>query len=407
MKSLHYGWVIVGCAFLTLMISNGMTLVGLTAFDKDLIETFGWGKGELKLREFIQFTLAGLLGPFIGALADKYGVRRLMILGMAFLAAGLFAYSYIESLTHIYLIHILLGGTLGCAGLVVNILLVSRWFSAKRGTAIGLALVGTSLGNTLFGAVNGAIIANTSWQEAFRWVALLPLLAIPVIFLLVKELPADKGLAPYGADDAAPAPTNPDELPGMDFGAALRHRNFWALALAAMMTFYAVLGAASHLFLYYTKDGGVPLAKAGGMVGMVFLFGLFGKFIFGYLADHVDPKKVFIGNLAVMFAGSLFLASMNMAYYWPFVILFGFGWGGLYTMIQLLVVDSFGVRCAGRILGAITVLDALGGGLGPWITGVLYDQTGSYQTPFLVIAALVAASLGMALILKPPQAMKA
>jgi MFS family permease len=117
--------------------------------------------------------------------------------------------------------------------------------------------------------------------------------------------------------------------------------------------------------------------------------GLVGKFLFGWLGDVMDRRRVFVMNLAVMFAGSLCLASMSKAAFWPFLVLFGVGWGGLYTMLQLLTVDCFGLKAAGKILGTITLLDAIGGGLGPWVTGVLFDRTGSYAVPFAAVSALI------------------
>ena len=71
------------------------------------------------------------------------------------------------------------------------------------------------------------------------------------------------------------------------------------------------------------------------------------------------------------------------------MVLFGLGWGGLYTMLQLLTIENLGLRAAGKILGTITVLDAIGGGLGIWLTGLLYDRTGSYQLPFAVLVVLI------------------
>ena len=136
---------------------------------------------------------------------------------------------------------------------------------------------------------------------------------------------------------------------------------------------------------------------------MMYVAGLVGKFLFGYLADILDRKMVFVGNVTVMLLGSLCLSSMNPSLFWPFVVLFGFGWGGLYTLLQLLTMDSFGLKAGGKILGTITVLDALGGGLGPWVSGVLFDKTGNYQASFMVVSGLIAVALLIALSLRIPK----
>ena len=97
------------------------------------------------------------------------------------------------------------------------------------------------------------------------------------------------------------------------------------------------------------------------------------------------------------------LATLNPKLVMPALYLFGLGWGGNYTMLQGLVADVFGARSLGRILGGITVLDATGGALGPWVTGALFDVTQSYQLGFSVIVVLIAASLVAILFVRLPE----
>ncbi len=86
---IFYGWIIAVCTMLVLWVSNGLIIPGITAFDPSLLEEFGWSRGTLKFRDLITFALAGRMGPFAGALADRYGVRRFMIFGAALLAVCL------------------------------------------------------------------------------------------------------------------------------------------------------------------------------------------------------------------------------------------------------------------------------------------------------------------------------
>ena len=389
MRRLHYAWVIVACAFVTLAISNGMLLAGLSVFDEQLLSTFGWNRATLKLRDFVTLAVAGLAGPVAGALADRYGVRPLILAGALLLTGGMFAWSRVQSVTDMVLIHVAFGFALATAGLVVNVLLVSRWFHRRRGTAIGLALVGTSLGSTVFPLVNARMLQTMAWPQVFEWLALVPLVLVPIALFLVRERPRDIGRAPLGCETSEARSSSEED--GVSFGQAIRTRAFWTLALGAMMTFYAILGAASHLFLHLRDlDFDLPAAARG--VSLLFAMGLVGKATFGILADHLRPKRVFLLGLASMFVGSLCLASMNASLFWPFILAFGLGWGGLYTVLQLLTLEIFGLRAAGRILGTITVLDAVGGGLGPWVTGALYDRFGDYAVAFGLMSAMIAVS---------------
>lgn len=383
-----YGWIIAGCALLILWVTNGLIIPGITAFDPSLLEEFGWSRGTLKFGGLITLALAGLLGPLAGALADRHGVRRFMIFGAALLAVSLVLYGRIQSAMHMYAIHALFAVVLASCGLIVAIMLVSNWFVARRGTAIGIALVGTSLGGMFFPDFARRLIAEHGWRQAIAMEALFPVGLILILVFLVRNRPSDMGLQPLGGE-ASPAASDSGELPGLDFWPALKTPTFWALAFAAMTTFFSILGFQANLVLHLTVD--MKLTPERGAQGMALLFGmaLIGKFVFGFLADQLNHKAVFLGNIVVMLAGAVLLATMQSALLWPAIFIFGLGWGGLYTLIQLLIVESFGLKAAGKILGTITTFDAIGGGLGIWLTGAIHDWTGSYQAAFVLVSVLI------------------
>jgi MFS family permease len=385
MKRFFYGWAIAASAFFTLLVTNGLTFAGITVFDPAMLKEFGWSRGTLKFRDFLTMALAGVLSPLAGAIADKYGVKWLMAGGAALLAVALVAYGQIGSAAAMYAVHVLFAVVLASCGIVMAVILVSRWFVKKRGTATGLAMVGTSAGGALFPALGGLLVGTYGWRTSLTLYAIFPAALVIVILLLIRERPADMGLEPLGA--AAPGSAG-GPPPGLDYGEAVRTRTFWLIAAAGSMTFYAILGISANLVLHL-RGQGLDLPAAARGLSWMFIMGLVGKFLFGYLADLFDHKRVLLVNLAIMFAGSLALASMQMRLFWPFVILFGLGWGGIYTLLQLLTMDAFGLKAAGRVLGTRTVMDAVGGGLGPWVTGWLFDRTGSYQVPFLVVSALI------------------
>ena len=395
-----YGWYIALVAMLTLLVSNGMTITGMTIFDPAILQEFGWSRGDLKLRDLLQLGLSGLLAPFVGSLADRMSVRKLMMAGLMLLSLCLAAYSQMTSLTHLYVINVGIALVLALAGLVLNVLIVSRWFVRKRGTALGMTLVGTSLGGIVFPRMGAVLLRTHTWRETMLMEAVIPLVVMAILALVTRDSPYEMGLQPLGAMGA---PGSTQVVGGMEYQDAIRTRTFWILTFCAMTTFYCILAAQAHMVLHL-KGMGWPLEKAAGGVGILFTMGLVGKFVIGYLADKLERRVVFLTNISIMLVGALCLASMKEELLWPFILVFGLGWGGLYTMLQLTCMDSFGTRAGGKILGTITVLDAIGGGLGIWITGVLFDRSKSYESAFTLIAVLVFLAFLAALALQNPQA---
>lgn len=396
----YYPWLMALMGMLVLLVSNGLTITGLTAFDESLLKEFGWTRSELKLRDLITLVLAGWMSPFMGALIDRVGPRRLILGGLALLAALYFAYAHVLSLAHLYWIHVGFAAVLVAAGLNVSVIFVSQWFVTHRGTAIGIALVGTSLGGMLFPKLGVHLMQTMDWRAALLWETAVPMAFLVIAFLFARS-PRPGGIQPWGADKAAadaisgkPVTT---QLADLGYAQAMRTRTFWVLAFVAMTTFFSIMAVSANLFLHM-RDLGFEPAKAGNALGLMFGLAMVGKFLFGFLADVLPAKRVFLLNLAIMAAGAVILATMRADLIWYSLALFGLGWGGLYTMIQLLAVNAFGLSAAGKILGTITLLDATTAGLGIWVTAKIFDVTKSYHIAFslicvLIVLALLAATL--------------
>ncbi|WP_293714084.1 MFS transporter [Stenotrophomonas sp. UBA7606] len=396
----YYPWLMAVMGMLVLLVSNGLTVTGLTAFDESLLKDFGWTRSELKLRDLITLVLAGWMAPFLGALIDKVGPRKLILAGIALLAALYAAYAHIHSLAHLYWIHVGFAAVLVAGGLNVAVIFVSQWFATHRGTAIGIALVGTSLGGMVFPKLGVQLMQSMDWRAALLWETAIPLVFLVLAFLFVRS-PRPGGIQPWGADTlaakAAAGKPAAASLPDLNYQQAMRTRTFWVLAFVAMTTFFSIMAVASNLFLHM-RDLGFEPATAGNGLGLMFGLAMVGKFLFGFLADVLPPKRVFLVNLAIMAAGAVILATLRADLIWYSLALFGLGWGGLYTMIQLLAVNAFGLSAAGKILGTITLLDATTAGLGIWVTAKIFDLTKSYHVAFslicgLIVLALLAATL--------------
>jgi len=241
-------------------------------------------------------------------------------------------------------------------------------------------------------------IERAGWRGAAYYVSIMPLLLLPLILFALKEWPRKLGLEPYGVASAAPgAGAKPALAPELSYADILSRPAFWCIGIAAFATFYSILAVSLNLFLH-TKDLGIDARDAAKYFVPLFIGGLVGKLLSGFLSDWFGRKSTWLIFLGLMLAGALFLLTNNQQWLFASVACFGLGWGGNYTLLQAITADAFGTRSLGRVMGAITVLDASGGAVGPWITGMIYDRNGSYIVAFWVIAALIALAIVMAML---------
>lgn len=378
-----YPWVIAGVGLLILLVSNGLTATAISAFDRALLDEFHWSRGDLKFRDFVNFACVAMLAPLGGMLVDKLGVKPVLLIGCVALAIAYFAYSRLTSLHEMYWIHAGFAIALLGIGTTVVIILISAWFVQKRGLAIGIALTGTSLGGIVLTGSNVSLIEKYGWRQSFLIDAMLPIILGVIILLVVRSTPQEMGGRAIGQHGSEDLRGN-----GLTLRQAMGTRSFWAIGLSGMATYYSILALLNHLFLY-TTDLGYDAHTAARSIQLLLIVAMAGKLINGFLADVIDRHRVFLGCLVIMFIGVAMLASMQKSILWAAVVVIGAGWGGLFTLYNMLAVNNFGLKSIGKINGLISTLESLGGGLGIWLTGVLYDRYGSYQVGFEVIAGLV------------------
>ena len=405
----NYRWIILAVCFFTITFTNGLTLGGLVVFDRELLNYLTEVTGEevlrqdLKLKDAITLWSTAVFAFLAGIIIDRIGVRSLMMSGLLILSATFYFYAQSDSLMDMYIIHIFQGLVLSVSGMVINVILISKWFNDNRGLAIGVLLAGTSVGNGVFPQINTYLltISDGDWRQVMMWLALIPLAYIPVIFALIKEKPGDvqANEKNYDGDEFTKASIQT----GFTLEPTLSSANFWFLSVMAFCTFYSILAMIGHVFLMLDGQGYSPQVSATG-VSIIFIGGFIGKVISGKLAEMIGRKKVLVGGVAMMLLGSILLVSAifykNPLLIWIGLSLYGTGWGGLYTLIQLLVADLFGLIAIGKIMGVINIIDTIGGGLGPIITAVIYDSTQNYLTPFLVICGLLTVALVSSSMLK-------
>ena len=378
----EHPWHIAVLGLLILTFTNGMTATGNTIFDRVFLDTFGWLASELKFAGTITFLGAASLVFFMGALIDRIGVKPGLLFGTALLAIGVFALSLVQSLAHLYLIYAAFALVLVTAGTNVIVILVSSVFEEKRGLAIGIALMGTSIGGAVVSRLGAELMEVMPWREAFRYEAILPIILFVLILLFVPNTRPKKV---EGADDVS-------SRSGFELREALRTRTFWTLTISAMMTYFSIMAIVQNLVIHGTSLN-LPELE----VSELFLFLTVGavitKFGVGALVDHFDSFMVYRILHLVMISGLLLLISLRVDLLSAAVLITALGWGGMYTLYNFMVIDLFGLKAAGKITGLVAVFEAIGAATGPIALAGFYDGQQSYQMGFVLLAVLLCASL--------------
>ncbi|MEJ7624314.1 MAG: MFS transporter [Pyrinomonadaceae bacterium] len=402
-----YGWIIVAISTLSLVISNGLSIGGLPVFYKPIQEellALGTVTAQTKdsvtgLGAGLTFLLAGISSLIIGLFIDRIGSRRAMIAGCLVLGGGLLFYSFADRPIDIYMSHSLLGLSLGLIGVMIQTVLISHWFRRRRGLAIGIVLTGTSFGGVIIPLIATPLIAAYGWRTSMQILSLIVwIVLLPAMIFIVKERASDLNLTYDG--DILPADAKIDAanvLDGNTFAEALRSPIFWIIALCALLIFYPIFTISQQFILYLQNNLGVSKELASAAQSTLFFSSVAGKFLFGWLCDRFPVTTVIIVCCGIMFASTVMLLGfLTPSTIFVFLVPFGLGYGGTFVLIQLLTVESFGLRDIGKILGAITLIETLGGFLGSVITGRLASMSdGDYTSAFYGVAI----AAGMALIM--------
>jgi MFS family permease len=358
-----YAWVVVWATFVSLAVIFGVAY-SFAAFFESFAAEFQARRADVSL----VFGLCGLiyfgLGAGGGMLADRFGPRVVSGAGMLCIATGLLASSWAPSMSVVIACY---GAFVGVGIALVytpSIGCVQPWFKRRRGLAAGIASAGIGAGTLSVPLVVTAGIGLLQWRDAMRLLALGVLLVGLAAAALMRRAPA----ATAGARAVA----------GMTLGEALRSRSFaWfygmtVLAAPAMFIPFAHVSAAA-------RDMGLGDARAVGLVGIIGVGSLVGRFAIGALADRVGrPLTLTLAQASMGAAFLLWWGASGYVSLAAFALWMGLSYGGIVSLMPAMCMDLYGARAVSSIIGTLYTGAALGNLAGPWVAGWVFDRSGSY-----------------------------
>ena len=407
MSRFFYGWWVLLGLFLVYGTSNGIQTFTLPLFYPELIGEFGWNEAEVTRPAALFFFVAAVLHPLGGALLDRYSPRMLMLVAYGIGAAALAFFPLIDSLGEMMIIHAFFGLSFGLAGLVANMLVLSRWFVRYRGVAVGVLLMGASFGGAIFPLIVRQSMIDGDWREAAGLLAVLGglLMMLPLIFL-VRNRPQDMGLNPDGDEqNAAPSTASESALSsvhGPSLRDALVSPVFYLLAFSTATLWFCIVGVYQHQAIYLGQDLGVDKADLPIVFSVFFWCVMTGKAVFGYLSDRLNKVHVMLGSVVNLVIGLVVLRTIqadNTVTIFSYAVIYGLGVGGAFAMIQLVIADCFAGHAYGKILGIFTFVDTMAGSLGALVLGSMRVAFGSYVPALNLMIGMCVIAAGCVIVL--------
>jgi MFS transporter, OFA family, oxalate/formate antiporter len=376
-----YGWFVVAAAFAVTFIGFGSAYT-FSAFVAPLQTEFSASRGSVALA----FSVAGFLyfglGFASGQLADRWGSRRLAVIGMILTGSGLLLAGAAHTLTEVYVAYGLgVGFGVGCS-YVPAVAAVQRWFSKSRGFASGLAVSGIGVGTLVMPPLASFLIGAVGWRHAYLILGALAAAAGAGMALLIEDDPRDRGLHPDGdpLQPGAPAVRSA----GASMRDAIKSRRFIGLYLACLICSFSAFMPFVHL-VPYAMDHGVAKSAAVLLVSVIGIGSTAGRFFLGSLADRLGRQQ----TLLLMFVGmalafAVWLLSMGVWSLAIFALVYGVFYGGWVALLPSVVMDFFGGRNISGIIGILYTSVAFGTLIGPSAAGSMFDMNHSYTLPIAV-----------------------
>ncbi|MFE4214609.1 MFS transporter [Streptomyces sp. NPDC056844] len=406
---MHRAWIVAAVTFVTII--GGAAFNSLPGLLIDPLNTeFGWSRGEIGLAVSLDMALYGLTAPFAAALMDRFGIRRVVVVALGAVATGALASVWMTASWQLLLYWgLLVGLGTGSMALAFSATVTNRWFVARRGLVTGVLTAAGASGQLVFLPLCAWIVKDHGWRPASVTVALAALVVVPFVWLLMRDHPADVGLAPYGGayvEKPAPVTGAAKRTVRVLFDAA-RTGPFWLLAGS-----FAICGASTNglirtYFVPSAHDHGMQITAAASLLAVIGVFDVIGTVFSGWLTDRFDARRLLAVYYALRGVSLLFLPMLMAPTVHPpmvfFIVFYGLDWVATVPPTLALCREQYGEDSA-IVFGWVLASHQVGAALVAFLGGVVRDVTGSYDLVWYAAGALCATAALMALVIRRKEA---
>jgi OFA family oxalate/formate antiporter-like MFS transporter len=408
-KRFYYGWLVVGAAS-GIEFANAATAIGiLTIFVNPMTQEFGWSRTEVAGATSLGAILGAVLAPFSGRLVDRMGSRLVLVVGGTVVCLACLYLSLAQTLLGFYLAFTL--SRISDQGLIKigASTTVGKWFLRYRGRATGLVFFAGAAGVIFLAPAVQVIISTWGWRVAWMVLGgLMFFLGVVPSALVVRRQPEDLGLTIDGVAHNQRASTSDPSLGDKEvsrdgeiswsLGQVIRTSAFWIILVSLFIVSSATSGIGLHLVPHLTQQG-LSAPAAVGAISIMSTSGALGALALGLMAERISPRlMITLAYLLGAVSMVVLLMADTLAETYLFAVLQGLAGTGVNTLVPILWASYYGRASLGSIYGLSRAAQVSGFALGPLVSGIVYDATGSYRSAFIYFAflAVVAAVIVLA-----------
>ncbi len=381
---LFYGWIVLIAAMFIYAVAVGQSIT-YGIFIKPMCRDLGWDRAALTGAFGLYTIVLAFFSVVCGFLSDRVGPRALSVSGGIILGIGLFLSSRVNELWQFYFTYSFLRGIAFACIFVPLSSLIPRWFIYKKGLALGLFFASAGVGGLIMSPCLEYWVAEYGWRISFVILTVIACgVIIPSAFFLKKD-PKEMGLEPLENGKTAGRDRAGRRVGESDYTVtqAIKTGTFWIFSISVMMIYTGIFMAQINMVPHAT-DRGIIAQTAAIALGIASAVNSIGRLLMGVISDKIGTKQT-MSICIIIGAISLFwLVFVNKPWMmFIFAVLFGFAYGGIMPQIPRLISELFGVRSMGSILGVFTASVSLGPAIGPYVGGLIFDNTGSYTYAFI------------------------
>jgi len=389
-RTLSYGFVIVAACFCLQAVGLGL-YIGYGVFINPLISEFGWPRAALSGASSIALLLSGLLSVPVGRISDRIGPRLIVLVCAFFFGIGHLLMSRINEVWQLYLLFgVIVGIGLSCVD-VIALSTTAQWFSKRRGSITGVVKVGAGFGHLLIPIGASVLITSQGWRTTYTVIGIASFSAFFIIGLLLRRAPAQAS-TPGNADTTSHS---------LSFKEAVQTSTFWIICFTNLVGIFCLMTVMVHIAPHASSMIDSP-TKAAAVISVIGFTSMGGRLLTGFVIDRIGSKLTTIFCYILLAIVLLWLQIADAPWMlFLFAVFYGVAHGGIFTIVSPIVADYFGIKSHGVLFGIVVLFGTVGGSIGPFLSGFIFDSTGSYDLAFWICTAMSLIGLIMIMTLKP------